>query len=469
MRIIATNRFSVVCLWALLLLHVSQCAQSQGVGQAIRLPNNSSITLLGWSYGKYHELVPGRESRHVNIPPPDKPDPNEIASCETEEDALVLWIRRAGPAAHVDNLSIHLAWMRQQVWVADENGHEVAPTIAHWRMNRSPNPKALADDPIALASFPRRGRTVIVRVYSPDAKKILGEFRIPNPIHTLPSPLTLSRFPATGKSGELEMTLGPVGKGRPRHFLQNGGKTEIYGDSFPPPAGYRPAPEEARRLESHVTFTFRGKPTTHWMLTGLNTAMWDSSGNQMHPDLLGAGYDTLCYLAPNIGEPVRLRISAMQKTDAEFVPDRVWTVSGVAVPAAGAVTRSESSIHLEDVDLKLLGIAGAGVGEIRHALFSVAPPGFVAVVLRLSYAAQAPEFVLRVSDAQGRAILPSDPPGFPAAGWRGSPWFSHGGSMGSTYGDYVYWVKAPPSGKIDLTFGLNRSHPFEFVVPTSVR
>ena len=161
--------------------------------------------------------------------------------------------------------------------------------------------------------------------------------------------------------------------------------------------------------------------------------------------------------------------SSGTKADAAFVPDRVWTVSGVAVPAPGAVTRSESRIHLEDVDLRLLGIAGAGVGEIRPALFSAAPPGFVAVVLRLSYAGQAPEFLLRVSDAQGRAILPADPPGFPAAGWRGSPWFSHGGSMGSTYGDYIYWVKAPPAGKIDLTFGLNRSYPFDFVVPTSVR
>jgi len=469
MPIIATIRFSVVCLCVLLFLPAARCAHSQVVVQVIRLPNHSSITLLGWSYGKYHELVPGREARHVNIPPPDKPDPNEIASCETEEDALVLWIRRAGQAARVDNLSIHLAWMRQQVRAADENGHEVTPTIAHWRMNRSPNPRALTDDPIALASFPRRGKTVIVRVYSPDAKTVLGEFRIPNPIRTLPPPLTLSRFPVTAKSGDLEMTLGPVGKGRPRHFLQIGGKSEIYGDSFPPPAGYRPAPEEARRMESHVTFTFRGKPTTHWMLTGLNTAMWDSSGNQMHPDLLGAGYDTLCYLAPNIGEPVRLRISAMQKADAEFVPDRVWKVPGVAVPTPGAVTRSESRIHLENVDLRLLGIAGAGVGEIRPALFSAAPPGFVAVVLRLSYTQEAPEFVLRVSDAQGHAILPSDPPGFPAGGWRGSPWFSHGGAMGTAYSDYIYWVKAPPSGKIDLTFGLNRSHPFEFIVPTSVR
>src|ERR1051326_4823433 len=188
MSIIPKVLLPVVGAFALLFLRAGSCAHAQGESQVVQLSSGSSITLVGWSYGKYHELVPGRESRHTDIVPPDHPDPNEIASCETEEDALVFWIKRSGPEARVDNISMHLAWLRQQVRVADENGHEAAPEIAHWRMNRSTSPQALKDDPIAISSFPRRGRYVILRLYSP-AMPLLGESRIPNPVRNLPPPL----------------------------------------------------------------------------------------------------------------------------------------------------------------------------------------------------------------------------------------------------------------------------------------
>jgi hypothetical protein len=472
MRVFPTILALLACLLAPLLLHVERCAQAQGEAQVIRLPNNSSITLLGWSYGTYHELTPGREARHIGIIPPDRPDPNEIASCETEEEALVFWIKRAGPAAHVDNLSMHLDWMRRQVRVADENGHEIAPTLAHWRMNRTTSPHALTDDPIAIASFPRRGRAVILRVYSPDASHVLGEFRIPNPVRNVPPPFVVGKFPVTQRSGDLEVTLSQVVKGRARHFLQNGGRSEIYGDMLQTPAGYRAAPEESRRMESHAAFTFRGKPSAHWALNAMNAAMQDASGNVLAPDLLGAGNDTLCYLAPNIGEPVRLRISAVQKADREFIPDRLWSVSGVSIPAPGAVARTNSAARMENVDIRLLGVAGAGVRQLNQSYFSPAPPGFVAVLLHLSYAGPPPDYVLRVVDARGRPILPSDPfvpPHYPGSGPSRSPWFGHGGSIGPTYGDYIYLVKVPPgSGKMNLTFGLNRARFFDFVLPVSV-
>lgn len=469
MRNLAATRILLVCLFALVFLHAGRCGWPQGVGQVIRLPNNSSITLLGWSYGTYHELVAGREGRHASIVPPARPDPNEIASCETEEDALVFWIKRAGPAAHVDNLSIHLAWMREQVRAADEKGREIVPTIAHWRMNRTEGPQALTDDPIAIASFPRRARTVILRVYSRDAAQVLGEFRIPNPVRNPPPPFVLGKFPLTAKSGDLECTLSPVVKGRPRHFLQIGGRSDIFGDMRQTPAGYRIAPEESRRMESRATFTFQGRPSAHWAITAMNATMRDGSGNPLAPDLPGTGGETLCYLAPKLGEPVRLRIAAVQKTDSAFLPDRVWSVPGVPVPAAGAVARLDRAIRIDDVDLRLLGIAGSGVSRLEPAFLSPAPPGYVAVVLRLSYAGQPPDFTLRISDARGRPILPSDPyapRGFPGGDRGSSPWFWHGGSIGSTYGDYVYLVKVPPgSGKITLTFGLNRARYFEFVLP----
>jgi hypothetical protein len=470
MRIVLRGNILLACLSALLFLPTAQGAHSQGKAQVIQLTNDSSFTLLGWSYGKYHELAPGHESRHANISPSDKPDPNEIASCETEEAALVLWIKRAGPAARLDHGGVHMAWMRQHLRVVDENGHEFAPTIAHWRMNRSPNPKALTDEPIALASFPRRGQTIIVRIYSLDATQVLGEFRIPNPVRDLPPPFAVERFPFTGKSGDLEVTLTSVVKGNPLLFLQNDGNGQLSEDRAQPPLGYHAAPEEARRLAAHFTVAFQGKPTSHWMLTGLDATMWDASGNQMEPESPAAGDERISYLAPNTGEPFRLRIHAIQKADANFVPDRVWSVSRVTVPTAGIILRIEKGIEIDGIDLQLLGIVGAGVQEIDHVPLSPPPPGYVAVVLQATYVGPRPQFVLRVSDAQEHPILPTDPNanlGFPRAQAK-SPWFSAGGSLGANAGNFVYWVKVPPGNrKIDLTFGLNRARPFEFVLPVS--
>lgn len=290
-----------------------------------------------------------------------------------------------------------------------------------------------------------------------------------DPTRRPPSPPAADRFPVTHKSGDLELTLGPVQKGNPRHFLQNDGQGEIYGAMAQPPAGYRAAPGEERRRESPATFTFRGRPTTHWMLTGLDAAMWDASGKARTPDLLGAGHDRLAYLAPDSGEPFRLRVSARQQTDADFVPDRIWSANGVVLPEPRSVTLLNTPLPMENVDLKLLGIAGAGVQSIRPVLFAPIPAGYVAVVLSFTHKGSAPDIALKVADSQGHSIAPSYPPEFPNRP-ANTPWITHYGGVGSTDGYYLYLIKVPqPDYRVDLTFGLNKPYFFEFVMPSALQ
>ncbi len=437
--------------------------------QVIHLPDNSAITLIGWSYGTYHELTSGKETLHANIQPPLRPARNEIASCETTENALVFWIKRSGAAAKVDNISVHLAWVREHVRIADENGHEIAPLLADWRMNRTENPSRLKDDPIALSAFPRRGRFVILRVYTGVPAKVLGEFRIPNPVRNLLPPFTAPRFPITLKSGNVGLTVGAVQQARPQNFLKIGGSGSTGGDLPETPVGYVAAPGESGRRQANVQLSYRGKPSNHWRLTWLNSEMWDASGNHYQPFSVGGSDDKLWYLAPNIGEPVRVRIAAVQKPDEAFAPERVWSIPGVPVPALGAAIQLDKSTNLDDVDMNLVGIAGAGVKQIGNVPLWSVPDGYAAVVLHVTYGIR-PEILLRVNDDHGAPILYSDPslpPNFPAQ--QHPMWLPHGGNIGEHIGDFIYLVKLPNKcHKIDLAFAHNRVRLFELVLPVSL-
>jgi hypothetical protein len=199
--------------------------------------------------------------------------------------------------------------------------------------------------------------------------------------------------------------------------------------------------------------------------------MWDASGNHHDATMIYGSDDKLFYLAPNIGEPIRVRVAAIQKPDEAIVPGRVWSVPGVPAPAPGASIELRKAVRMDGVDMSLVGIAGAGVQRLGTLSLGPVASGYVAVVLHHTYSHR-PDMLLRVNDDSGRPILytdPNVPPGFP--GQQHPRWLPHYGKCGATnIGDYIYLVKLPPQcRKIDLAFAHNKAYLFEIVLPVSLR
>jgi hypothetical protein len=172
--------------------------------QVCRLPDGSTLTLLGTTYGRHHRwLTPVRGQglwAHLQWLLHPKSDVSKI---ETPTDTLVLWVQykaARGKLFFEDQFC-------SRAEIVDEAGNRQIADAANYPNS---DPQLAANIiPLILPTFPRRNGELTVRYYGihPSYPRPDAVFHISNPApgsypHWTPDPL-----PITRTSGDLKVTL----------------------------------------------------------------------------------------------------------------------------------------------------------------------------------------------------------------------------------------------------------------------
>src|SRR5579871_4415987 len=171
--------------------------------QVCRLPDGSTATLLGTTYGRHHQWtsrvrVQGFWDELKALFHPEW----DTSQLDTPTDALVLWIRSEG----VKGMPLFIDFT-VRAEVSDAAGNRQVVEVG--RLPFFESKLASGMTPLILPTFPRRGKELTVRVYRlhttylrPDA-----EFHVSNPIARNYPRWTPGPIPATQTSGDLQVTL----------------------------------------------------------------------------------------------------------------------------------------------------------------------------------------------------------------------------------------------------------------------
>jgi hypothetical protein len=438
--------------------------------QICRLPDGSTMTLLGTTYGRHHRwtsLVGGQglwAVLHSLLRPG-----SQVSQLETPTDAFVFWIkvdRAKGIPFFIDPGS--------RIEVSDSHGNRQV-------IQREDYPFArilLWGDvtPLVISSFPRRDNDLTVRFYRlhatythPDAV-----FHVSNPVPRSYPRWTPEPIPATRTSGDLQVTLTDVSVS----------DQALQGQVLPNAASYLLGPKtqplglmvygEDRRVTAH--FRMQGSDRAQWGVS----EMWvsDATGNLWSATNQGAtGYgipiNTLTYLAPADGETLRYTVECNSGTDAQFPAQALWTLAPINVPGRGQRLSVGGSHSDQDLSLKLLGITGIGRTWAKPPQSGAQPSQDMPTVYLEVTGACCP--YLSATDEIGRRIqgggqniadrwFQPDTPEFEIVGDNLMEHLAPGPNHGTRI--LMYRLNVPSGSKhLNLTFAINKTRTFEFTVP----
>jgi hypothetical protein len=381
------------------------------------------VVLHSVSFGKKHRYVQGSWWSRPLAPlfGTNPPAQCRVRTFEITNDleTLVFWVEgeSAGPI---------------NACVTDENGLESAPHAPIRSLTTSSN-RWLAG--FEFTSFPRRAPQFGLRLYraTPTNRAEYAEFTIRNPApHSYPEwvPAVL---PVSRRVGQDTISLVSLQTG-----LYHGTELSNHVGTW-----------------TEVTLDYSNGP---WKV--LTAELSDATGNRVSKrDPFARFLDREARVPAEsiaawsrrhaalslegalwLDEPAwRLRLECRQGHEADFPPEQLWTVPGVAVPAAGAVTPVNAHTNMGGAALVFAALSAENEGRqgqfrLLHAEVRVeAPPGgaFVDVV--------------KLVDDRGTNLFKAT-----------ARFSTRQHSLG---------LRVPPaSKKLDLTFAVHRPHTVEFVL-----
>lgn len=307
--------------------------------QTTLLPDGSTITLKGVTYGKKH-YAPGKpwERLWAFLPKPlaTRFGLNRPAAQTTDMPTLVFWFEWRGHAPGPQNLECALT---------DEDGFESRIDGFNYSSFINQTASLLGRGSTA---FPRRAKIVRVRLYSRDSnwRRIrAAEFVVRNPARDVYPVWTPEPIPAAKTEGDLQFTL-----------------TEL---SVPRSSGPRFQPGTmAEELSATARFRIadKGKATTDWEI--IKITMTDATGNRVSSSSWSnenkTGEELFRYNPTLWSDEAawKLGVEFSRKPDAPFAADEVWTIPGVAVPGASSYTELNRTNTLQGCSVHFIGLAG---------------------------------------------------------------------------------------------------------------
>lgn len=193
-------------------------------------------------------------------------------------------------------------------------------------------------------AFPRRSRTLTLRIYEPGPNwpdmKLAGEFTWRNPAHRRDPPWTPETLPATHTNAGFNVTLKEVVVGVHPSRLEK----------------LQPAPNEP---EAGVRATFHlskdGQPTEDW--APASVAISDATGNQVRSTTWSStrrDQDFVAAFRPYLwtDEPAwNLRFELSRQ--ANFAMDELWTVPPVPLGATNLTNQAGFTTSLQDAQVRV--------------------------------------------------------------------------------------------------------------------
>ena len=431
-------------LWALLLL-----GTALGIGLTLRrratevarpelaLPGMGKLCFRTTTYGTNHVVGPALGRWVARLPGPVGEFLSEllgpfarVSSTGTTTPSLVVWFVVPEPRA----LSL-VSPPGYSAMLADEHGFTSGQevSLAFW-----------PPETVAFPGFPRRSKTVEMRVYSRDTNgqtRAVGSLRFPNPLSRAYPVWTPETLPVTRRAGDLEVTLESFSTGHNNNTTAG------------PGAGGRTVVEHGLKDEGgenysagHVQLRSLSHPNQAWAVAGVT--LFDATGNQARNANLSTGDRQSFAFSPSPGPDEaawRLRLE-VKKTEG-FAADELLVFKAVPLGAMGGTNQLSFSTNYGGVSVTLVSVVfrpprtndswSSSDCSALHVTHSALPEG-----LHLDLAGAATD--------------------------DGAKPVSHGWSASNSERTYYYRDIPAQARTADFTFAVHRSQFVEFMVKPAV-
>ncbi len=187
----------------------------------------------------------------------------------------------------------------------------------------------------AFQAFPRRQRKFRLRLYEP-RKSFVGEFIVSNPTPASAADWKGEPLPITRRVGDMSFTLESLSL---RASTNDGGTNA---DHIGPPPLIAP----------QFTISENGNPATDW--EAVQTDLFDGTRNK--PSRWPFKSPFLCPFEP----AWKLRVQFCGNETTSLVSSDCWTTGSLILPAPGSFSAVSATQHLQNVTLRLIGLAGPG-------------------------------------------------------------------------------------------------------------
>jgi hypothetical protein len=400
--------------------------------QAQRLPDGSTLALLGVTYGSTQRFLTGSWWQKLLwpvVPPPlrEKLDSVlEFTPSDAPPGSLTLWMQRQERG--------NVPPREQRLTTLDAHGCEME--IENQRGYSMDGPGSIYPEVWALDTFPRRERTLRVRVYHRDAQQFwarAAEFQIRNPPpepHPVWNP---SRLPRSQRDRDVTVTL--------TRFQTN---VRRYGRTGPVPPGETPWTRCTFRI------TRGGKPVDLRPIA--NMRILDPAGN------LRGGYaydygpkdrETVLDIRGALCSREAYKLRTELTAQSPLTPEERRTVRNIPVPAPDRMVPVNRQTTRGHVRVRLRAVIGPGT-----RLHRLSGPPHAGPLVRIDAPVDTRPFpritLLEATDSRGRSVLDEAQAKF----------IVNDGPDGELY----FGLKNLPGMKrVNLTFGIPRTYTVEFI------
>lgn len=406
--------------------------------QRQRLPDGSTVSLLGYTYGSRHEFLYGVRWQKLLwpvLPPTWRNRLDKVCQIYRQNSpprSLVLWVRQQPP----DNNLI----VRRMVTAVDERGCELNSegSDLHGIQGSGGEPAC----PLPVDLFSRHASTVKVRLYLKNGSGgwVRGaDFTVPNPDPGPQASWTAPPLPVSKVVDGLTFML--------QRFDTRVGR-------YLRPGRLQPGEYPCTRITCRVSR--KGRTAPNWHVCGLTLA--DATGNSWTPRMTTSStsgevsrYEFHGEVCPD--EPYKVR--AEFTNQREFTDSDRWTIRNLVLPPRGVVRDPGLSRQYGPVRVSIRQIGGP------HSR----PPGpefsdfdrdeaLVQVVVSPKDLADERVQLVRAVDQQGRSLIPE----------ISSSWLMQGDSSTENASQTVFALRPLPGVRtVSLTFGIRRSYFVEFL------
>jgi hypothetical protein len=318
-------------------------------GQSVTLPDGSTITFAGVSYGKTNCWPPEKSwKRFLAVLPRGIQsrfgyNPGWPVPLETNHAVIWLYVSPAGSSG---------LWQSGVMFsLVDDQGNQCFLNCVPYAFPPVGKTGGPLRDGIDVSVFPRRSRNFALRLYSLSQYgklSALGDLAIVNPAYRQYPEWQPAALPLTQTKGNLRITLTRLATGLKQFELQRAGTNmEDWGQAW-------------------FSFSKDGKPCNDWQVDTIEFS--DATGNRALPS--GWGYQE-----QNGGRGVlnfkstlwpmeaawKLKVILKRAADAPFAGNEVWVITNLSMPAIRPpATNLNLAGTVNGVKLQLLSLANEG-------------------------------------------------------------------------------------------------------------
>ncbi|MCW3053700.1 MAG: hypothetical protein JWN14_2870, partial [Chthonomonadales bacterium] len=338
--------------------------------QTVRLEDGRVVEMLGYSFGKKHELRVRKPVANLrDLLTILRPAPL-IRSADTDRDTLLLWVRipskigtwsQPGSAyqayARGADGYIYPSSTVNYVPVKYRVGNPYHTFQAVRGVGGSINLYPEEVLAIPLTCYPQRESHFTVDLAQYRGRQALAAFHITNPNPVRPAPFTPEPLPATRQEQDLKVTLDSIMPVPGRGYVLPNGSTVRRSDAEAPKDGIPLLGEEGRQRMT-LSYIYQGQPALNWKITELT--VFDAMGNRTQDIAPAPSWSCCEYVPPSSGEPYKVKVGIQKTWGSPYDADERWIVNDLPLPTQGKPIPINKDLGRDGLHLKLVRVYGMG-------------------------------------------------------------------------------------------------------------